>query len=101
MTGVGVWIGTNWLGLGTSWTCTWATGTVIDDTFDRKVGSGTVVSLLQTTPDEDMDFKKVLDGLVGRQAGYSVARHNCRTFAQWMFQIAVEKYPNRGVIYQK
>ena len=101
MTGVGFWAGTNWLGLGTSWFCSWATGTVIDDTNDRKIGSGTVISLLQTTPDEDMEFKRRLDDMVGMQAGYSVVRHNCRMFAQWMFQIAVETYPQRGVIYAK
>jgi RHS repeat-associated protein len=92
------WFGSNWLGLGTSWTATGVTGVVSDETKNRRVGDGTVSRLLQTTPAEDNAFKAYLDTFVGKEDGYSVARHNCRLYSQWQFDIAKEKYPNRQVI---
>lgn len=99
--GVDWWVGPNWLGIGTSWTATWATGRVFDETTNRKVGNGTVASILQTTPEEDNEFKAYLDTFVGKEDGYSLARHNCRMFSQWMFQKAQAKFPNRDVINAK
>lgn len=39
----------------------------------------------KTTKEEDARVLAKLEGLVDTEAGYSLARHNCRAFSQWEF----------------
>jgi RHS repeat-associated protein len=81
-------ISSTWLGK-SSITCTVLTGKVYKYTPSR---TGTVSKTLKTTPQFDQKFEETLDESIRMTGGYSLLRHNCRTFSQDMFKKAQEQF---------
>jgi hypothetical protein len=50
------------------------------------------VETLKTTCLQDMEFKKKLQGMVGKRDKYEIDCHSCRTFSQMMFDDANASY---------
>ncbi len=89
-TGYGFYASTTWLGMD-SWTFCALEGEIYEGKAEDRNG-GTIVYQLETTPQQDADFEGYLESRKHEKAGYSVGRHNCRMFAQRMFDIAKQRY---------
>jgi RHS repeat-associated protein len=80
--------GTTWLDSPSVKFCIW-TGIVYSSSWS---GKGTIHEVLHTSAGQDIEFLEYLQGLVGKEDGYSLLRHSCQTFSEQMYDEAKRRY---------